>query len=178
MARWRLTEAHYLKVPGTKWEYTEVNRTTGRPVRKQFQVPMYLDPNDPSQWTSRNGPDAGEIVVCYENKGLPDDIVFEGGVTPGMLPLDSEAKEITKRMEEIWGTRVTQSTEEADQQASYTNQLLSGLIDQMTDLKTAAPPPQAVPGLEDFMKGMAEMMRQQTEILAKLANPVQSVRRI
>jgi len=176
MARWRLTEPHYLKVPGTKWEYTEVNRTTGRPIRRQFPVPMYLDPNDPSQWTHRNGADAGEIVVCFEGKGLPDDIVFEGGVTPGMLPLDPEAQAITKRMEEIWGTRVTQSIEEADQQVSYTNQLLSGLIDQMTDLKAANQP--AAPGMAEFMSSMTQMMKQQTEILAKLANPPQPIRRI
>ena len=176
MARWRLTEPHYLQVPGTKWEYTEVNRTTGRPVRKQFPVPLYLDPNDPSQWTVRNG-DVGEIIVCYDGKGLPDDIVFEGGVTTGMLPLDSEAMAITKRMEEIWGAKVTQSTEEADQHESYTNHLLSGLIDQMTEMKAAtAPPP--VTGMEEFMKSMAEMMKQQTEILAKLAHPVQTVRRV
>lgn len=169
MARWRLTEPHYLKVPGTMWEYTEVNRTTGRPVRKQFKVPKYLDPNDPSDWTHRNG-EFGEIIVCYEGKGLPNDLTFEGGVTTGMLPLDKEAQDITKRMEEIWGTRVTQSLSDEDQNQSYQNQLLSGLIDQMTDLKAGAQQQQSVPGMTEFMQGMAEMMKQQTEILSRLAS--------
>ena len=44
MARWKLMTAHYLNVAGTKWEYQEVSRVTGKQIRMQLPVPMYLDP--------------------------------------------------------------------------------------------------------------------------------------
>ncbi len=96
MARWKLTEPHYLKVPGTKWEYTMQNRTTGKPQRKVFDVPLYLNPEDEGDWNVREGYD-GYIAVCHEDKGLPSDIAFIGDPTPGMVPLDDEARELTAR---------------------------------------------------------------------------------
>ena len=39
MARWRLTDAHYLAVEGTEWEYKEQNRETGRQAPKGLRGP-------------------------------------------------------------------------------------------------------------------------------------------
>ncbi len=168
MARWKLTEKHYLNVPGTKWEYHQVDRSTGRPIRKVYEVPLYLDPEDVTCCNRRDGFDE-YIVVCHEGKGLPDgrDIVFLGDPTPGMLPLDDEAREITARFD--WTP--TQGTDEQSQQNSFQNKLLLGLIDQMSDAQTKATQAQSIPGLEQFMTAMAAMMQQQTEVLAKLAHP-------
>lgn len=96
MARWRLTAAHYLKVPGTEWEYKEVDMTSGRQARKVFPVPLHLDPNNPSDC---NYP--GDIIV-KQGKGEPRDIIFEGPPTPDMEPLDDEAEAISAKWREKW----------------------------------------------------------------------------
>ncbi len=167
MARWKLTEPHYLRVPGTKWEYTMQNRTTGKPQRKVFDVPLYLNPEDEGDWNVREGHD-GYIAVCHEGKGLPEDITFLGDPTPGMVPLDEEARELTARF--AWTP--TQGTDEESKQASFQNQLLNGLIDQMSDLQTKASANVGVPGMEQFMQVMTQMMAQQGAILAALTERV------
>lgn len=96
MARWRLTDKHYLNghFPGeerNEWEYRETDRTTGRMGRKTFVVPMYLDPDE-----------RGETIVCHEGKGRPQDIVFVGPPTPEMEPLDDEAQAITDKEKVKW----------------------------------------------------------------------------
>src|SRR5262245_50428965 len=97
MARWRLTAKHYLRVPGTEWDYKEQSQETGKQVRKVFEVPMYLDPDSPGDWTEN-----GDINVCYAGRGKPRDIVFEGPPTPDMEPLDDEAKEISAAERPKW----------------------------------------------------------------------------
>ena len=96
MARWKLIEAHYLNVPGTTWEAKEVDRSTGRQVKKVFNVPLYLDPKDEADWNYRREQDPdlqdGGIIVCLAGKGRPRDIVFEGDPTPCMIPLDDEGR--------------------------------------------------------------------------------------
>src|SRR6266705_3857421 len=169
MARWKLTEAHYLRVPGTKWEYTMQNRTTGRPERKVFDVPLYLNPLDEVDWNVREGFD-GYIAVCHEGKGLPSDREFSGDPTPGMVPLDDEARALTAKFK--WTP--TQGTDEESKQASFQNQLLNGLIDQMSDLQTKATQNVGVPGMEQFMQVMTQMMAQQGAILAALTERVVS----
>lgn len=105
MARWKLMCSHYLNVPGEVWEYTENDRSNGRPIRKQFAVPRLLDVKDPTCWTKRWGnrsDEDGEIIVCHEGKGSSTDIVFLGDPTPDMLPVDDEAKAISAKFEERW----------------------------------------------------------------------------
>ena len=177
MARWKLTEPHYLNVPGTKWEYTMQNRTTGKPQRKVFEVPLYLNPEDESDWNVREGYD-GYIAVCHVAQGLHTDIEFIGDPTPGMVPLDDEARTLTAKFK--WTP--TQGTDEESKQASFQNQLLNGLIDQMSDLQTKATQNVGVPGMEQFMQVMTQMMAQQGAILAALtertlkeANPLVTV---
>lgn len=100
MARWKLMEAHYLAVPGTEWEYKETNRETGRQARKVYEVPLYLNPADPADWTDR----ANEMVVVSNayNAAHPRDIVFTGPPTPNMEPIDAEAEAISAAESKNW----------------------------------------------------------------------------
>lgn len=165
MARWQLTEPHYLNTKDTKWEFETKNRTTGRSERKQFNVPTHLDPNIESDWNYQdrigNNIIDGKILVCYEGKGEPKDIVFEGPPTPGMLPIDDEAKEISSKFDWI----PTKGLDENSQFNSFAQQTLIKLTE---ELKSTASAPQ-IEGMSEFMKTMAEMMKAQTEILATLA---------
>lgn len=99
MARWRLTNAHYIMATDldgqvVEWEYTETNRTSGRPTRLRFKVPIYLDPKDPS---CHNYPDI-VVVSNRASPAFPRDYVFKGDPTPDMFPLDAEAEKISKSL--------------------------------------------------------------------------------
>lgn len=100
MARWRLIEAHYLAVPGTEWEYKETNRETGRSARKVYEVPLYLDPKDPADWTDR--PNEMVVVTNRFDPAFPRDHVFVGPPTPSMEPLDDEATAISDKERKNW----------------------------------------------------------------------------
>src|SRR5215472_14258375 len=109
MARWRLLEPHYLFTePGTKWEYVETDRVTGRQVRKQYDVPTYFHHEAETDWndytTLANGAKAaGQVVVSDGHNPGPRDIIFKGQPTPGMDPLDDEARAITAKFrKEKW----------------------------------------------------------------------------
>lgn len=164
MARWKLTEAHYLNVPGTKWELTMQNRQTGRPQRKVFDVPLYLNPEDEGDWNVREGYD-GYIAVCHVGKGLPGDREFLGDPTPGMVPLDDEARALTATF--AW--KPTMGTDEESKMASFGNQLLNGLIDQMSDLQVKATQAPQVQGLDQLIAVMTQMMAQQAQLISALA---------
>ncbi len=172
MARWKLTEPHYLSVPSERWEHTTTDSRTGKPVRKMFRVPKHLDPRLEDDWNVRiNGMD-GEIHVCYEGKDDPKypdrAIVFEGNPTPGMLPLDDEAREISEKFD--WTP--TQGIDEESQRHSFYAKLGDTLIDQMTELKVAR---EAAPNpvMDKFMETMLAMMSQNQQILAALAGKIQ-----
>jgi len=135
MARWRLTQAHYLNVPGTEWEYKETDRTSGRQGRKVFQVPLFLNPADPAD-CNRDG----EINVCHADKGKPGDIVFVGEPTPDMEPLDEEAEAISKACEPKW-----QHPIESLGGQGYSQSLLSSFEKQLTDMLRQMPTTPAQP---------------------------------
>jgi hypothetical protein len=97
MARWRLKAPHYLKVPGTEWEYKETDQGSGRQGRKIYIVPMYLHPESVAD---QNYP--GEIIVSNGQGAQGKDIIFEGPPTPDMEPLDEEAKAISGRESHKW----------------------------------------------------------------------------
>lgn len=166
MARWQLTEPHYLNTKDTKWEFETKNRTTGRSERKQFNVPTHLDPNIESDWNYQerlgNNIVDGKIVVCWEGKGEDKDIVFEGPPTPGMLPLDEEAKEVSAKFDWI----PTQGLDENSQFNSFAQQTLIKFTEELKSTASSAP---QIEGIGEFMKTMTEMMKMQTEILATLA---------
>jgi hypothetical protein len=167
MARWQLTEPHYLNTRDTKWEFETKNRTTGRSERKQFNVPTHLDPNIEQDWNyvDRLGNNIidGKIIVCWPGKGEGKDIEFEGPPTPGMLPLDDEAKAESAK----YSWKPTAGLDENSQFNSFAQQTLIQLTSQLKDVAEA--PKQQIEGLSDFMKTMTEMMKVQTETLALLA---------
>lgn len=165
MARWQLTEPHYLNSPGNHWEFETKNRKTGRSERKQFPVPIHLDPNAESDWNYvdkiGNNILDGKIIVCYVDKGEDQDIVFEGAPTPGMLPIDNEAKEISSKFD--W--KPTAGLDENSQFNSFAQQMLIKFTE---ELKGVSDKGSEVKGLNEFMVTMAKMMQTQTEILAAL----------
>lgn len=171
MARWKLTEPHYLKVEGTKWEYSEVDRITGRPKRTQFDVPLYINPlfeDDLKAFGQLNQFGEYDIIVCNGEGAKGKDLIFKGPPTPGMFPLDEEAEKLSAERE--WTP--TRDIDPESQNMSFSNQLLSGLIDKMTDVKAGLNSAPAVPGMAEFMQTMGAMMKQQTEILASLSKVV------
>lgn len=159
MARWRLTAPHYLNVPGTQWEYKEVDRTTGKPMRKVFEVPMLLDPNQPSDWNYRYGQDNGEIIVC-QGKGEPADIIFIGEPTPDMMPMDDEAKAISAGFAKKWKHPIETLP------GSYSEKVLDDLQKEVADVrsKTVAP----TEGMTELLTAMAAMMKQNQELIGAL----------
>lgn len=163
--RWQLTEAHYLNVPGVKWEQTIVDRNTGRPQRKSFSVPMHLHPDSDADWNRMDG-QQGIITVCHEGKGHADgkDIVFIGDPTPGMLPLDDEARELSARF--TWTP--TQGTDEVSKANSFSEQLLSGLIKDMAELQAGVQRAPQAEGISELVKAMREMMQTQMEMFQML----------
>lgn len=169
MARWQLTEPHYLNVPGTFWEQVTTDRRTQRPIRKQYPVPMHLDPRIETDWTQKaeNNDMDGKIVVCYAGKGLPTDIVFEGEPTPGMLPMDDEAREISSKYSWTPTNEVNYGVGVDD--ASHQGKILGGLIKQLAEATVSGQGSSAIPaGFEKFMESMAQMMQQQTMLLAAI----------
>lgn len=100
MARFRIMDmennGHYLNIPGTEWEQIEIDVKTKRQARHRYKVHTLLEPKDP---TCHNYPETGEIIISTKTDPLyPRDLVFVGPPTPGMEPLDAEAREIMSKM--------------------------------------------------------------------------------
>lgn len=167
MARWKLITAHCLNVQGNEWEYTETDRATGKPKRRKFPVPMFLDPRDPADWNYKWGrsddPD-GEIVVCHVGKGEDKDIPFTGDPTPDMLPLDDEAKAISESFQPRWNFR----PEEAENPGQFSQSLVDKFQSEMAEV--AAKPVQ-IEGLSDLVAALAVMTQSNQALLANLAAP-------
>lgn len=160
MARWRLTAPHYLQVPGTEWEYKEVDRITGKPVRRTFAVPTLIDPNQPGDWTHRNG-DQGEVIVCQGN-GDARDIKFVGEPTPDMMPLDDEAKAISAKFAAKWKHPIESLPN------SYSEVVLDDLQKEVAKARAAQSSPQKIEGVEEILAAMAAMMKQNQELIKTL----------
>jgi len=132
-----------------------------------YKVPKHLDPRLEDDWNYRpeNNNMDGEIIVCWEGKGLSRDIIFEGNPTPGMLPIDDEAKEVSGKFS--WTP--TQGIDEDSQRQSFYSRLGDTLIEQMSELKVARELSPVNSGMEKFMETMLVMMQQNQQILAALA---------
>jgi hypothetical protein len=161
MARWRLKDKHYLAVPGTEWEYKETDSSSGRQGRKIFEVPLLLDPANPSD---HNYP--GEIVVA--NKPGNRDIVFRGPPTPDMEPLDEDAEKITAKFSKHWIHPIESLP------GTYSESILSDLQRQMDGLaqKVGTPSTLSMHGVsqEDFarlQKQVQELMEKNAELQAR-----------
>lgn len=156
MARWKLTAAHYLNVPGTEWEHKETSRETGKQVRKIYPVPLHLDPKAESDWNYRPhlGED-GEIIVCHAGKGQGRDITFTGPPTADMEPLDEEARILSSRI-----------PKKKDEYAHMTmgEGVLEDLMKQIAQAMTTGAPvsTSGVPQSEfDKLKAMVEQLAEQ-----------------
>lgn len=161
-------QPHYLNVPGTEWEYKEVDRSTGKQGRKVYSVPMYLNPNEPSDY---NHP--GEIIVAQGKNPNPKDIIFVGEPTPDMEPLDDEAQKITDQCKPKWLHPIDTLPGNGDYSAS----LLSKLERQLDAASKNQPTQQTVvKGIdpEDFKKvqeQLAQLMARNLELEEKAAKP-------
>ncbi len=154
MARWKLATAHYLNSPGTEWEYNEVNRTTGRPERRKFAVPRYLDPRDPTDWNNRWGSSSnedGEIIVCMEGKGESRDYIFYGDPTPDMIPIDDEATAISASFAELWKYKPD------DLPGDYSQSLIDKFQEDMAEVSTK---PVQVEGLNELVAAIGTLVKQ------------------
>lgn len=172
MARWRLTQPHYLNVPDCFWEEKETDRMTQKQKRVNHPVPMHLDPNNEADWNYKNGAyfdgfqqkwEDGGIIVCHEGKGQPRDIVFFGNPTPDMLPLDDEAKEISAKFD--WKDPIN----EFDAGLSYSEKMLIDLQAQVANALTGGGAGAPNAEIIAMQKQMMEMMAQNAQVIAMLA---------
>lgn len=171
MARWRLMNSHYLSVPGTEWEYSETDRTTGKRGRKVFEVPAFLNPNDRAD---QNYPELGEIIVCYEGKGERKDIVFVGEPTPDMEPVDAEAEEISASLASKWKHPIETLPSHGDYSAS----LLTAFERQIAAVLKSVPgaAPVNVGGVDpaefkQMQEQLAALMARNAELEGKAGEP-------
>lgn len=126
MARWRLTEHHYLfghppDLDECEWEYKETDRVSGREKRKRYKVPFLMEKED-----AKGNPN----IVCYEGKGQPTDTVFEGEPTPAMEPIDAEAEEISASFREKWISPI-----DALPGQGFSDALAGGFAKQLEEIK-------------------------------------------
>jgi len=169
MARWRLAVSHYIHVDGTEWEYKEMDRVSGREVRKRFSVPRFLDVNDPLDWTEKViGRDGsaidGNIIVSDGLGAESSDIIFTGDPTPEMVPLDDAAAAISAKFAGRW-KRAPDSPE-----GNYADGLVEQLQGEMLKLQTT-PGVVQVDGMSDLLTALTSMMKQNQELLATLTPP-------
>lgn len=164
MARWRLTAAHYLNVKGTQWEYIEVNRTSGKQERKIFDVPVHLDPNEPSDWNVRYNKDEGDVVVSDGKGNQPKDIIFSGPPTPDMDPLDDAARKITDSLRSSWKHPIESLP------GTYSQSLIDQFTFEIAKVQSTANRP--TEGISDLLTAMTAMMKQNQDMMMLLASAV------
>lgn len=161
MARWRLRQKHYLNVPGTKWEYEETNRNTGKRNRVAFSVPVHLDPEDPSD---HNYP--GEVIVANkEDRAYRNDIIFLGEPTPDMEPIDDEAQAISDALRPKWQHPIESLP------GDFSASLISNFERQMKDLMNSgqAKPANPVSAGSVSAEEFAKLQEQVAALMAKNA---------
>lgn len=185
MARWRLLNPHYLRVPGTEWEYVEISRSSNKQARVRYPVGLFLNPNDPAD---HNYP--GEIIVAHakpqtEKVGTvkfhvsggtkSHDIIFEGPPTPDMEPLDEEAEKISQEWQAKWVHPIDSLSNEFGY-GDHSQSLLSRFESELTDaIKRVGGIPQGQQNVsvkpEDFEKlriQVAELTKQNAILLQKV----------
>lgn len=148
MARWRLNEKAYLRVPGTEYDYKETNEETGAVNRVVFSVPRFLDPADPRQARSPEG-----LVCAHVGGQKKGDWIFEGPPIMGMEPLDEEAEAITAEMQEAWGNQFVGGDLDSSQE------LVRMMADTLSSFKATSAPASPAPATEiiALQKQVAEL---------------------
>lgn len=166
--RWKLRQAHYLSVPGQVWEYSELDRVTGRPKRTQFPVPRLIDPMDPADWTEKVISNQGKVVdgfciVCYEGKGQPTDVVFTGPPTPDMEPMDDEATALSATFASKWKHPI-----ESLPSGGYAQVLQTQFEGELAKVQANNNKPAQIEGMTELLTAMTSMMKQNQEMMAAL----------
>lgn len=169
MARWKLTASHYLSVKGTQWEQIEVDRMTGKQIRKQYEVPLQLDIDDTSLWNGnilrnpRGEVLGGDIVVAYaDGAHEPADYLFRGDPTPDMFPLDDEARKISSKFEAKWNAA-------PDEEVTYGRRMIER-IEEVGQRQAEEARTMKVEGLQEILKGMSDLMAQNAALMAQLVS--------
>ena len=157
MARWKLTEPHYLNVLHDEWESKETNQETGRQAIKRYKVPRYLNPESSADF---NYKDEG-IIVCWPGKGQPKDIEFEGPPTPSMEALDDEAKAISDKERPNWRDPINEFSAQ-----SHEERMLRALQDQMAEIRSEKSPAGSVSrkDFEALQEKVAALMEQNAQL--------------
>lgn len=160
MARWQLTQPHYVHVTELiEWEKIETDPITQRQNRKRYRVPLYID---------------ADKVVC-RGRGLPGDIEFEGEPTPDMMPLDDEAKAISDSFKDLWS------------QSDYgigTDAVLANLgMELAKAMSQGSTQSRAVPGVTpeafaEVQRQLTALMEQNAMLMAKILEEPKPTRRI
>ena len=166
MARWRLTEPHYLYTdPETVWERLETDTITGRQVRKQYVVPAYYHPEIEADWTDKY--EKGVFVCDGHNPGKGD-VIFKGDPTPGMKAIDDEAIAISAKFAKKWN--IPDNIKWGDGQ--YTGALTDYFVQEQDrlsrDMSHLAET--NARSLEEFMKTTGIQQAQMVKLMEILAN--------
>jgi hypothetical protein len=162
MARWRLTEPHYLYTdPETIWERLEVDTTTGRQVRKQYVVPAYFHHEIEADWTDKQ---EKAVVVCDGHNPGKGDVIFKGDPTPGMRAIDDEAIAISAKFAKKWN--IPDNIKWGDGQ--YSSALADHFVQEQDKMNMQAV--QTNRNLEEYMKAQGLQQAQVIKILEMLAN--------
>ena len=182
MARWRLTQKHYLNVPGTVFEYKETTHY-GRQIKKDFPTGLFLDPESPvdcnynadGETRSFGSNQPGEIIVAWDDgTQKPRDIIFVGPPTLDMVPLDDAAKAASAEMAPGWGRAYIS---DMDEEGGYTNRLLNELTETLNSFNASAKP--STPAVEDErIKGLEAQVNAMLEMNKALITQLQPVKRI
>jgi hypothetical protein len=177
MARWRLTDKHYIHISRngepTQWEWKETNRDTGRVNRKVYTVPMYLDPNNPADQNHD-----GDVIIARQKGSHSKDLIVADDFVPtwDMEPLDDEAEALSAALKARGGAHPIDSLPAQGQ--TYAEHLLTRLGDQLERAMREAPPPSAPPDTgvikklqEDMAKLMEANAKMQAQLMAKPKGP-------
>lgn len=178
MARWRLTQPHYLNtVPPTKYRYEETDRDSGERNVQEYEVPRLLDPASP-----RDCRTAGDCVVSNGTGAVRGDWTFTGEPTPDMEPLDAEAEKISEKLQAKW--KAPMSEDAFPSQGGFGGALLRQFEQQLTEaFKNGAPIQPVSAGVDpEAFKAMQEqlavLMAQNAELkAAKVPAPTEPARR-
>ena len=165
MARWRLTEPHYILTdPDTIWERLETDINTGRQVRKQYVVPAYFHHEIESDWTDKN---ERAVIVCDGHNPGKGDIIFKGEPTPGMKALDDEAIAISAKFEKKWN--IPDNIKWGDGQ--YSSALADHFVQEQerVNMRMSQVTEQNTRNLEEYMKAQGLQQAQVIKILEMLA---------
>lgn len=160
--QWRLLKAHYLNVPGTFWEQTEISRDSGKQARKNHAVGLLLNPDDAAD-CDRNG----EIIVYHLIDGATPPRgqchQFIGDPTPEMEPINDEASAISASLKGKWDKAF--DTFQTANDGDFSEKLLNGLQKALDKASQSGglPPTEVVP-LSEFNELKAQLAAIQKQI--------------